>query len=299
MRRGLVISLVLHAAILAAALVVLPNPNKFDVRPQDAIQVDISKIGDVSKRMAMTKEAPKPKEKPAPKKTEVVKKTEPAPKVAEVEKKAAPEPKPEPEPKKEEPKPLDAQPLKDLIKDTVSETPEPKKKEEPKQQEAKKVEEKPKEKPKKPEKKKPKLNPDEIAAFLNKVDDEKTAPEQPADNAAEPVQGEQNTQGNDDQMSADIVDALVQKLKECWTVPPGAREAKIVVSVHFLLNADGSVNGIPEVVNPSSDPLFDSTARSAVAAVLECQAYSFLPQDRYDLWKDNTINFNPNMMFDS
>ena len=82
-------------------------------------------------------------------------------------------------------------------------------------------------------------------------------------------------------------------------MPPGAREANIVVKVRFGLNPDGSVIGFPEVQNPSSDPLFDATARSAVAAVMECQAYSFLPQDKYDLWKDLIINFNPNMMFDS
>ena len=59
------------------------------------------------------------------------------------------------------------------------------------------------------------------------------------------------------------------------------------------------VIGVPEIINPANDPLYDATARSAVAAVLECQAYSFLPQDKYDLWKDLIINFNPNMMFDS
>jgi hypothetical protein len=31
--------------------------------------------------------------------------------------------------------------------------------------------------------------------------------------------------------------------------------------------------------------------------VMECQKYDFFPADRYDLWKDNTISFNPNMMF--
>lgn len=297
MRWSLTTSLVLHGAILAAALVVLPRPEPFKVKPQDAIQVDISKIEDVSKRKATAKTAEKPTEKPAPKKTEELKKAEPAPKPAEEVKKAAKEPEAAPpkpeakteEPKKDEPKPLDTAALTDALK-TIEEKP-PEKKPEQKKPE-KKAE-------KKPEKKKPKLDVDQISAFLNKTDEEKTAPEQPSELAAEPDQGEANLQGTDDRLSADIGDALVQKLKECWDVPPGAREAKIVVQVHFLLNPDGTVNGIPEVLNPSSDPLFDSTARSAVSAVIDCQAYSFLPQDRYDLWKDNTINFNPNMMFDS
>ena len=297
MRWGLTTSLVLHGAILAAALVVLPRPEPFKVTPQEAIEVDISKIEDVSKRQATVKAAEKPIEKPAPKKTEEVKKTEPAPKPAEEVKKAAKEPEaapPKPEakkeqPKKEEPKPLDTAALADTLK-TIEDKPPEKKPEEKKPE--KKAE-------KKPEKKKPKLDMDQIAAFLNKTDEEKAAPEQPSELAAEPAQGETNLQGTDDRLAATFVEALVQRIRECWTVPPGAREANIVVKVRFGLNPDGSVIGVPEIRNPSADPLFDATARSAVAAVMECQAYSFLPQDKYDLWKDLIINFNPNMMFDS
>jgi len=297
MRWGLTTSLVLHGAILAAALVVLPRPEPFKVKPQDAIQVDISRIEDVSKRQATVKAVEKPVEKPAPKKTEEVKKTEPAPKPAEEVKKAAKEPEAAPpkpevktaEPKKEEPKPLDTAALADTLK-TIEEKPAEKKPEEKKPE--KKAE-------KKPEKKKPKLDMDQIAAFLNKTDETKAAPEPPSEFAAEPAQGEANLQGTDDRLAATFVEALVQRIRECWTVPPGAREANIVVKVRFGLNLDGSVIGVPVIQNPSADPLFDATARSAVAAVMECQEYGFLPKDKYDLWKDLIINFNPNMMFDS
>jgi outer membrane biosynthesis protein TonB len=319
MRWGLTTSLALHGAILFAALVVLPNPDEFKVKPQDAIQVDISQITDESKRKATVKaeEPPKPVEKPKPKPQEVVKKVDPAPKVADEVKTAAKEPVAEPpppepkkeepkkaeEPKKEEPKPLDPDPLKDLIKDTVEETPEPKK-EEPKKEEPKKAEVRPEKKPekkveKKPEKKKPKLNPDEIAAFLNKTDEEKTAPRQPSEDSGTPEQAEANLSGSDDRLSATMIDALLQSIRKCWSVPPGAREARIVVKVRFGLAPDGSVIGVPRVMNSTGDPLFETTARSAVAAVLECQAYSFLPPDKYNVWKDLIINFNPNMMFDS
>ncbi len=297
MRWSLASSLGLHAAILIAALVVLPDPNPHKVKPVEAIQVDISKIGDISKRMAMAKDAEKPKEKPAPKKTETKEKADPKAKVDEKKKKVAVEPKAEPPPP--EPKPLDPDPLKDLIKDTVSDTPEPKK-EPPKKEEVKKAEAKPEKKPdKKPEKKKPKLDVDQMEAFLNKIDEESTAPVETSDIDGAPDQAEANLQGTDDQLSATIIEALVQRIRQCWTVPPGAREANVVVKVQFGLNPDGSVIGSPEIMNGNGDPLFDATARSAVAAVLECQSYSFLPRDKYDLWKDLIINFNPNMMFDS
>ena len=68
MRKSLITSLVLHASILVAAVVVLPNPDKYKVQPQDAIQVDVSQITDESKRKATSKAAEKPIEKAAPKK---------------------------------------------------------------------------------------------------------------------------------------------------------------------------------------------------------------------------------------
>ena len=88
MRWSLTTSLGLHAAILVAALVVLPNPDAFKVDPQPAIQVDISNISDVTKIMNTTKDAEDTKDKPAPKKAETVKPSELAPKEAKVVQKA-------------------------------------------------------------------------------------------------------------------------------------------------------------------------------------------------------------------
>ena len=298
MRKSLITSLVLHGAILIAALVVLPNPDKFKVQPQDSIQVDISQLTDESKRQATSKAVEKPVEKAAPKKTEVVEKVEPAPKVDEKVKTAVKEaavvPPPPPVAKQEEPKPLDPDPLKDLLKKVERPTP-PKKEEVKPKEEVKKAEVKPEDK--KPKKKKPELNTDDIAAFLNKTDDQKTAPQQPSDVAGAPKKGTADIQGTDDALAATLDDALRQKLAGCWSVPPGAREANITVKVHFFLNPDGTVAGLPEVLNGSADPLFSTTAQSAISAVMECQRYDFFPPDRYDLWKDNTVNFNPNMMF--
>ena len=312
MRWSLTTSILLHAAILASALIVLPNPDAFKVEPQDMIPVDIISIEDFSKRQATAKnvEPPKPEEKIAPKKQEVVKDVKPAPEIAPEIKTAAREPVAEPpepkleEPKKEEPKPEEVKqpepdPLKELIKETA-ETPEPKK-EEPKKTETKKAEIKPKAKPKldKPEKKKPekKLDVSEIENFLNKVDDTKTAPQKPADEEGSPKQGEFNISGTDMQLAATIGDALRKRVSECWSSPAGAREAQLLVKVRFALNPDGTIQGQPEVLNSSADPLFPATAQSAVSALLACQAYDFLPADKYDLWRENIINFTPNMMY--
>lgn len=312
MRRSLTISLLAHAAILASAFVVLPNPEEFKVDEQESIPIDIVSIEDLGKRQATVKTPEKPVEKAAPKPVEVMKQVQPAPEVAPEVKTAAkeqsaprPEPKPEvkEEPKKEEPKPEPKpEELAELIKKTDEPEPE-KKKEEPKKAEVK-PEKKPVEKPpeKKPDKKaKPKkeLNLDDISAFLNKTDDKRTAPLKPKEEAGTPKQGEFNLSGNDDGISATIADAIKQRVEKCWNIPPGAREAEIKVKVRFQLNPDGTVSGLPQVENSSSDPLVAATAQSAVSAVMDCQPYDFLPQDRYDLWQENGVNFNPNQMFPS
>ncbi|MCX7345235.1 MAG: hypothetical protein NTU78_05780 [Alphaproteobacteria bacterium] len=296
MKYSLTTSLLLHASILIAALVTLPEANPYKIKPQEAVMVDISKISDTTKQMAMTKaEEPKPVEAPAPKKAEVVKKPEDTQaKIAEETKKAAKEA------KAAEPPPPEPDALKELIKETVAEEPAPKK-EKPKKEEVKKAEVKPKEKPK-PEKKKPELDVAKLEeilnddAFLNKENEEKTTDASIAATDGNPAASEANLQGTDNVLSATAIDALRSRIQECWSVPPGAREANITIRVRFQLNTDGTVIGEPQVMNGSAEPLFGTTARSTVAAILGCQSYDFLPQEQYDLWKDLILNFNPNMM---
>lgn len=305
MKGSLIASLGFHAAILIAALMVLPNSALKEAKPVEAITVDISNIGDLTKTMAMAKDAEKAIEKPKAKKAEVIKKADPKLKADKTEITAAkpskpktePEPPPEPKPEKKvaetppEPPPLDSDPLKDLIKDTITEKPP-----------EKKAEKKPE---KKKEKKKEKLDVAKLEdilnsdALVNKENEQKTTNASEATEDGAPAKGETDLQGTDDQLSATILQALVQRIRECWVVPPGAREASIIVKLRFALNPDGSIAGTPMVMNATQDPLYDVTARSAVAAVMSCQNYDFLPQDKYDLWKDLIINFNPNMMFDS
>ena len=316
MKGSLAASLGLHAAILAAALVVLPNP-KHEVMPVDAITVDISNIADANKLMATAKDAETPVAVPAPKKAEVVKKTDETLKVAEEEQTAAkeakappppppPEPKPEPkqeEVKKEEPPPPDPDAMAELLKKTIDEPPPPPKKPEPK-----KAEEKPKpvKKPeKKPEKQTAKLDTAKLEellnddALLNKEVEEKTTNASEAVTDGQPAPGERDLQGKDQTLSATTISAFVQRIRECWVIPPGAREGNITVKVRIQINPDGSIAGTPEVMNGPGDFLFDTTARSTVAAILGCQNYDFLPQEQYDVWKDLVLNFNPNMFADA
>lgn len=306
MKGSLTASFALHAAILAAALVVLPNP-KHEVMPVEAITVDISNIADANKLMATAKDAEKPVEMPAPKKAEVVAKADESLKVAEEEKKAAkeakpppPPPEPEPEPKKEEakkeePPPPDPDAMASLAQKAAEEPPPPKK------EEPKKAEVKPKP-VKKPEKKPEKFDPDAVAkklAELDKETEEVTTNKSLAMTDGDPTSGDRDLQGKDQALSATTISAFRQRISQCWVVPPGAREGNITVKVRLQINPDGSIAGTPEVMNGPGDFLFETTARSTVAAILSCQNYDFLPQDQYDLWKDMILNFNPNMFPDA
>ncbi len=300
----------MHVAIILAAVVVLPSPEEFQVKPQEALPVEIVNIEDVSKRVAMSKEAPeeKPVEKPAPKVAKPQPKPEPKP--AREPEKAQPEPKPEPRPEpKPEPKPREkAEPapdplkLKELVEKVAEPEPEPKAKAAP----APRPRARPRNirklaalrKKQREEKKKPKKNTiDEIAALLNKVDEERKATPPKSDVTGAPQRSPADMAGDDMALSADMIDALRQKIESCWNVPAGVRDAAgLRVRIRFQMTPDGMISGGPEVLNSMAHPAFPAAARSGVRAVLECQPYDFLPPDKYEAWKDIILNFDPSRM---
>ena len=120
MKKPATISIGLHAALLFAALVGFSAPKPFEVKPIEAIQVDISNISDKTQQMATVKDATPTAAKPAPKPTKIVKDVPPAPKVADEVKTAAREPVKPPEPVPPEPKPDPTPPTRFFYGDTFS-----------------------------------------------------------------------------------------------------------------------------------------------------------------------------------
>lgn len=293
MRYSLFISIAVHAAILLAAMIALPAPDKYKVEDLESIPVDIVSIEDLSQRKATVKaEEKKETVKPAPPKP-VVEEKMPEPKPAQEVKKAALEPQSEPEPKAEaaEKKP-ELEPLDELIKKT----------EELPKEKTKKAEApaKPKPKPDKPKKKQVKeLDIDKVAALLNKIDEEQASPPDIEEITGEPDQGEFDmASGEDAKITANEIDWLRQKLRECWNPPVGVMEAQgLEVHVQIELDQSGAVLGQPSVVNHSMHPLFDVAASSAVRAVLRCQPFDRLPIAKYESWRSIIFNFDPMEMF--
>ena len=287
MGRSTFISAALHTAILLFALVAFPAA-KMEHAPLIAIPVDLATPSEITKikaGMADAKDDAPLAGKPKEQKPEAVKEAnKPEEQTAEAEKpedKPKPEEAPKPEDKTEAPKPA---PKVDAKKNE--------KPAKPKQSEAK---------PKKPAPKvakKPDFNTDRIAALLNKIPDATDEPapvlpsEEPAPNK---VRGQSN--GTETTMSVNEIDALRARIAQCWSPPPGGLGAEqIVVKLRMKLNEDGTLVGYPTVANRGSSPFFQAAADSAVRAVYQCQPYT-LPSDKYALWRDMILNFDPSDMY--
>jgi TolA protein len=282
MGKSTFISAALHTAILLFALVAFPAA-KMEHMPI-AIPVDLATPSEVTKIKAGSSDAKD--------ETPLAGKPEETKPQAVKEAGAKPEEKPKPEQKAEEkPKP-----------ETAKDEPKPEaKKPEVKQAEAKPA--KPKEtktaakKPAKPKQAKNDFNADRIAALLNKIPDaaDEAAPVLPAEETPKKVKGQSN--GTQMTMSVNEIDALRARIAQCWSPPPGGLGAEqIVVKLRLRLNEDGTLLGYPTIANRGSSPFFQAAADSAVRAVYQCQPYS-LPSDKYALWRDMILNFDPSDMY--
>jgi outer membrane biosynthesis protein TonB len=279
LRRSTVISIALHAAILVWAVAIFPSA-RLDAPPLLDVPVDVMSPSEFTKLKAGMVDAkddgPLEKKPDAPKPKALTEKTEPKPEEKVPDKEA--EAKPKDEPKTEE--------KKEVVK---AEKPKPVKTEPPK-------------KPKPaPEAKKRDFNADRISALLNKIPDQS----QPTPKAADtPPEAKKETHGQSTgtemTMSVNEIDALRAKIAQCWSPPPGGLGAEhIVVRLRMQLNEDGSLVGYPSVENGGGSGFFQAAADSAVRAVYQCQPYSSLPADKYAVWRDLILNFDPSQMYGS
>ncbi len=320
----------MHGAIVLAALFGLPAMKAPEVKPVEAIQVDISNISNETKVKAQSKSEEKPVAKPKPKASESIEKTKPKEKITEEKKVAAKEPvkqeeqkKVEPEEKKQEPKkepekkpepkkveelPLDSDPLKQLLAAEEQKVEEQKKLEETRKKEEEKkqkadVERKKADADKKAqdekkkldaEKKARKLDVAELEDLLNKENDESSAPTEKKPDSGTPDEGGKETAGDEAESKATFRDALQARVLECFNPPPAAKEegVNITVPIDFTLNQDGSVKGRPKF-EQTGDPLYDAVGAAAMSAIGDCAPYNFFPDGKYKGYARWILQFNP------
>ena len=288
MRSDWIISGCGHVAIFVAGFITLAS-SKPSVDLSNLVPVTIVTANDVSRAALGQKNAPNHnKPKPLADKIDVPKQVEQvAPKAApkpEIKTDSAP-PKPQPKPEqKPDPKP------------------EPKTAEKPDKKEPQfkpdkiadllKKEEKPKPREQKETQQTPKYDASEIAQLLDHRDPRRELATGSALNQ-EASLGAPNA-APDAQLSQSEIDALRQRIRECWSPPPGIdSDSNIYVELRVLFRPDGSLAAQPVVVAGSASPLGPALAESGKRALLQCQPFTMLKPEHSAQWRDITVNFNP------
>ncbi|MBE6444776.1 MAG: hypothetical protein E7019_01775 [Alphaproteobacteria bacterium] len=304
-------SIALHLIVFVLCVVDLPlffwNRNNIGQVPiiVDLKDVKISEMTNLPPKAKMGKEnkaASQVKRKIEKKYTKEEPKEQPKSEVKKVEPKQEkkidpPTAKPEP-PKRDHlvaPQPKKPTPKPEKKKEVAKPTPKPEpKKEQPKKEEAKKDESKPE-----------LANP--LKSLLASVDALEKA-EGPKETTATIKEGtkvqnmgiEGGTGGSYfSELSISEIDAIAGRLRACWNLDPGAMGIEdMIVEIRAELNQDGTVRKV-EILDSSryeNDNHFRSVANSARRAVYICQPYSILADkyaEKYDLWKELRLRFNP------
>ncbi len=304
MLRGLTVSALVHASVLAMAVVSWPQqkddceeqidrlrrqqPGISSVEilmqlPQCAssadLPIDFVEIGRISDVAELRKsDAPQPEPEAA------------APPEPEIEA-PPPEPEtaPEPEPEVEVPDPRKPEP-------------EPEKKPEPKKEEPKKEEPKPKPKPVEKTPPKPKDDLDFLNDFESALQSKRTADQRPDTQQTDrPVltnsDRDQKGAGARTGATASLQAALRRQIMECWaTVDDLPPEHQIDVTINMQLARDGSVTS-SKLTSPRSRPVGRSgiAVDRALLAVRKCGEIGNyrLPAEDYELWKDIDVTLGP------
>ena len=103
-----------------------------------------------------------------------------------------------------------------------------------------------------------------------------------------------------DTLTMSEIDALRQQLSRCWSIQAGARYAEeLVVEVRITVAQDRRVMSaaIVDQWRYGQDSYFRAAADSAIRAINspQCETLNLNP-DKYDLWKDMVVKFDPREM---
>jgi outer membrane biosynthesis protein TonB len=314
MGRSALVSFILHIVVLTFASMSFHNPFKKVDRVEAPLLIEFAQIAE---KTAAPKLAPTPekKQETKPEKAEPAKEELPPPPQTEslLQKTEPPKPQEKPEPQKEEKK---LEPKKDELAPKLEKDKKIEKKKETPQKEAKKAPVKPEPAKKEDQKKDKKKTPEKAQVNLKKNQPnakktDKAAPKKKSaalddflkDMSEEGADSDDSARTDQisDVVTASQIDAIRSKIRKCWYIPAGLKNAKdITVDIKMELAEDGTVQKA-EVVDKgrlASDADFRTAAESARRAVLdpECNPLP-MPKGQHNLWKDLELSFNPRDMF--
>ncbi len=145
-------------------------------------------------------------------------------------------------------------------------------------------------------KKKNKFDPLKIAELIDKSKDTKAVEEVIEDLEYDALDSKPSL---DNKLSLSEEDAIRAQFMHCWSPPIGMRfDDTMIVKIKISLNNDGSLLKPPEVLqhermNKPSEKYFRALAESAIRAVRICDPIKAPDINRYEIWKEIQLNFDP------
>lgn len=95
-----------------------------------------------------------------------------------------------------------------------------------------------------------------------------------------------------DTVAPEIIRTVVPAIQKCWSPPPQAAGDQPHVSLKVRFNADGTLNGDPEIVTKAEGDSGEAFTASTIRAIQKCQPYDALQKFPHDRWHEIIINFD-------
>ena len=100
--------------------------------------------------------------------------------------------------------------------------------------------------------------------------------------------------GNSQQIVATWKGAFIAAVRRCFSFPyNGVDSDQFEADIDIYMRPDGTLASQPTIVavrGPSAS-IGRAMAESATRAIVQCQAYAFLPKEQYDTWKYIPMTF--------
>ncbi|MBI3434275.1 MAG: hypothetical protein HY056_04235 [Proteobacteria bacterium] len=298
MKTELTISALGHGIVLLCGFLSF-GARPFDAVAIDSVPIDIVTASEFNRLTAGSKSAPKSDAaKPLVEKI-AERKTSDSPTANVVDNKpeivaSVDKPALEPEPRKTQAKPQPEeppQPKVDPIAEQLKRDEAHKRADERKKQEARKYEEAKK-------REHAKFDPKKVGARLALLDKREARRQAASGDTLNSQASLGSETGNAPQITANEIALLAAKLRGCWDVPAGLRDAEnIKVPITIRLRPDGHLAAQPEPEIRAQDTQTQVMIDSVVRAFIKCQPYTMLSRANYDSWKELPFLFNPREMF--
>lgn len=146
------------------------------------------------------------------------------------------------------------------------------------------------------------IDPVQSVTPVDDVPEPQEPPEKAIDPIAEALASADTPYRNDVPLSMSEIDNIRSQIQKNWNVPGGARGAEsMIVTLRIKLGPDGMVTSV-EVAKDDrhrmrEDQFFRTMAESAVRAVNRTRQIKYLSPEKYHLWRDITVKFDPREMF--